>query len=46
MVLDDMKISVDEPYVSKFRFVAFDGEPNPQALEKLWVAYAKETNDG
>lgn len=42
MVLGDFAIKPGEPYVSRFRFVAFDGEPNSQTLNSLWKDYAGE----
>ena len=29
-----------EPYEARYRFVVFDGPPNPKALDRLWTDYA------
>ncbi len=42
MVLGDFQIEPDKPYVSRFRFAAFDGQPNADELNKLWKAYANQ----
>lgn len=34
-------IPANEPYVSRYRFVAFDGKIDPAALETLWKAFAE-----
>jgi hypothetical protein len=31
-----------KPYVSRYRFLAYDGEPDRGELDRLWTAYAKE----
>jgi len=41
MVLGEFQIEPDKPYISRFRFVAFDGEPDAEQLEALWKEYAK-----
>lgn len=38
--LGDWKIEPGKPYVARFRFVAFDGEPDRARLEALWQGYA------
>jgi len=38
--LGDWQIEPGKPYVARFRFVAFDGEPDPARLEALWQGYA------
>ncbi|MGB2403200.1 MAG: PmoA family protein [Akkermansiaceae bacterium] len=40
MVLGEFRLEPDKPYVSRFRFVAFDGEPDPEQLDLLWEAFA------
>ena len=40
MVLGDFQIEFGSPYVSRFRFVAFDGEPNVAALDAVWKKFA------
>lgn len=42
MVLGDFQIKPNEPYVSRFRFVAFDGKPDPEQLEAVWKDYVKD----
>lgn len=42
MILGDFQIEPDKPYLSRFRFVAFDGEPNDAALAKLWKQFADQ----
>lgn len=41
MILDAFEIKPDKPFVSKYRFVAYDGKPNPKQLEVLWQDYIK-----
>lgn len=36
----DWEIVPGKPYVSKYRMVAFDGEPDKAVLERLWQDYA------
>lgn len=36
MVAGEFNIAPGEPYVSRFRFVAFDGPPQPEQLDALW----------
>jgi hypothetical protein len=40
MVLGDFPIEPKRPYISRFRFAAFDGEPNVQQFNALWEHYA------
>lgn len=40
MVAGDFAIKPGEPYVSRFRFVAFDGAPDRDALESLWRTFS------
>ena len=40
MVLGDFAIEPDEPYISRFRFVAFDGKPNQAELNQIWKQFA------
>ena len=42
MVLGDFKLEPEKPYVSRFRFVAFDGPANPDQLEMIWRHFTKE----
>lgn len=39
-IAGEMKISHGEEYRSAYRFVAFDGEPDKQLLNRLWHDYA------
>jgi hypothetical protein len=41
MVAGDFQIEPGKPYVSQYRFVTFDGEPDLERIEKMWKAYAK-----
>lgn len=45
MVLGEFQITPDKPYVSRYRFVAFDGEPDAEHLEKIWKDYAKHADE-
>jgi len=36
----DFKIVPGKPYVSKYRFIALDGPPNPTEIEAFWNDYA------
>ena len=45
MVLGDFQIKPNEPYVSRFRFVAFDGKPDPEQLNAIMKEYAKHADD-
>lgn len=40
MVLGEFQLEPDKPYVSRFRFVAFDGEPDANHLNAIWRAFA------
>jgi len=40
MVLGEFRLEPDKPYVSRFRFAAFDGKPDPERLNALWQAFA------
>lgn len=40
MVAGEFEIKPKEPYVSRFRFVAFDGEPDAEAIDALWRDFA------
>lgn len=42
VVLGDFTIEPGKPFVSRYRFVTFDGEADPVVLNKLWEVYAKE----
>jgi hypothetical protein len=34
------EIVPNTPYVSRYRFVAFDGPPDPAMIERLWKDFA------
>jgi len=40
MITGEFRIELQKPYVSRFRFVAFDGEANTTELGGLWRSYA------
>ncbi len=40
MVLGEFQIKPAESYVSRYRFVAFDGQPDVDRLNELWQSYA------
>lgn len=40
-LMGDWRINPGEPYVSRYRYVVFDGEPDPGELDRLWNDYAK-----
>ena len=44
MILGDFRIDPEEPYVSIFRFVAFDGEPQTDELDAIWQQYTETTS--
>lgn len=44
VVLGDFTIEPKKPFLSRYRFVVFDGEPDPKVLERLWRSYAAEKN--
>lgn len=39
--LGEWRIEPGKPYVARYRFVAFDGEPDRARLEAIWNGYAK-----
>jgi hypothetical protein len=41
MVAGPFEIKPDKPFVSKFRFVAYDGKPNAKQLDAVWQDYTK-----
>ena len=41
MVLGDFSIEPGKPYVSRFRFAAFDGEPDEDELNAVWKAFSE-----
>lgn len=45
MVLGAFQITPDKPYVSRYRFVAFDGKPDAEELNKIWKDYAKHADE-
>jgi len=38
--LGDMSIEPGSPYVVRYRYVTYDGEPDPEELDRLWNDYA------
>ncbi|MEM7313500.1 MAG: DUF6807 family protein, partial [Planctomycetota bacterium] len=40
MVENDLEIKPDDPFVSRYRFVAFDGELDREQIEAIWKQYA------
>lgn len=40
MATGEFKIAPGKPYVSRFRFAAFDGETDSAGLDALWAAFA------
>ena len=40
MVEEGFSITPAAPYVSQYRYVVFDGEPDPKLLQRIWTAYA------
>lgn len=42
MVAGGFEIAPGKPYTSKFRFVTYDGKPNPQQLDTIWQDYTKK----
>jgi hypothetical protein len=40
MILDAFEIKPGEPYVSKFRFVTYDGKPDAKKLDAIWQDYS------
>lgn len=39
--LGDWSITPEKPYVARYRFVVFDGPPDPKWIDRLWDGYAK-----
>lgn len=37
--LGEMRIEPGSPYVARYRYVTYDGEPNPDELNRLWNDY-------
>ena len=46
MVLGDFAITPGTPYVSRFRFAAFDGPVDEAALQAIWTSYAADSDAG
>ena len=40
MVLGSFAIEPGRPYISRYRLIAHDGRPDPEAIERLWRDYA------
>ncbi|WP_234572899.1 PmoA family protein [Rhodohalobacter sp. 614A] len=40
MQLGEMRIEPGSPYVVRYRYVTYDGEPNPDELNRIWNDYA------
>ena len=38
--LGDMKIEDGSPYIARYRFIVYDGAPDPAKLNRLWSEYA------
>ncbi|MDZ7720842.1 MAG: PmoA family protein [Balneolaceae bacterium] len=38
--LGEMRIEPGSPYTARYRYVTYDGEPNPEELDRLWNDYA------
>lgn len=38
--IGEMKIEPGSPYTARYRYVTYDGEPNPEELNRLWNDYA------
>src|SRR6056297_1476903 len=38
--LGTMQIEPGSPYIARYRYVTYDGEPNPDKLNRLWNDYA------
>ncbi len=38
--LGEMRIEPGSPYIAQYRFVTYDGEPNPEELNRIWNDYA------
>lgn len=41
MVAGGFSIEPGEPYISRFRFVAFDGEPDVEKIDAIWREFAE-----
>jgi len=42
MVLGDFQIEPGKPYVSRYRFVAFDGRPDVEDFQALWQSFVEK----
>ena len=42
MVEEPFDISPGKPYVSKFRYVTFDGEPDTKLFDEIWEDFSKQ----
>ncbi|NBC03072.1 MAG: hypothetical protein GVY20_05130 [Bacteroidetes bacterium] len=40
MQLGEMRIEPGSPYITRYRYVTYDGEPDPEELTRLWNDYA------
>jgi hypothetical protein len=40
MQLGEMRIEPGSPYTTQYRYVTYDGEPDPEELDRLWNDYA------
>lgn len=40
MQLGEMSIEPGEPYTMRYRYITYDGEPDPELLDRLWNDYA------
>src|SRR5699024_451082 len=40
MQLGEMAIEPGSPYVMRYRYVTYDGDPDPELLDRLWNDYA------
>jgi len=38
--LGEMKIEPGVPYIMQYRYITYDGEPDPVELDRLWMDYA------
>ena len=38
--LGEMKIQDGSPYIARYRFIVYDGAPDPDMLDQLWSEYA------
>ena len=45
MVLGAYTIEPGKPYVSKYRYVTFDGAPDAKLIERLWNDYAEPVEE-